>query len=333
MIPEDLVFSSPHRLWLLAGVVALAVAYVVVQARRRRLAARFASPSMLPLLAPTNHRRAAAIARHALAVLFLAAVALSSLGAAQPTVPGEVEREQATIIVAIDVSDSMGATDVRPTRIAAAVSAARDFVSDLPSGFDVGLVTAGAAPTVVVPPTKAHDDVIDALGRLELSPGTALGDAIFTSLAALPEVRGAEEPQNEAEAGESRAARIVLLSDGVTTTGRPDDEAIAAAREARVPVSTIAFGTDDATVQSAGQTVEVPVDTTALEAIAEGTEGSFFEAGNATELRSIYDEVEAEVTVVEGRRDIAEWFAGAAIVVLLLAVVASMATTSRAVWA
>ena len=313
MIPDGLAFTSPHRLWLLTAAVALAVAYVVVQVRRRQRATRFASPAMLALLTPIRHRRLAGVARHGLAALFLGAVILSTVGAAQPTVPGEEEREQATVIVAIDVSDSMGATDVRPSRIAAAVSAARDFVSDLPSGFDVGLVTAGAAPTVVVSPTKAHDDVIDALGRLELSPGTALGEAIFTSLAALPEVA-------EPDADEPRAARIVLLSDGVTTTGRPDADAIAAAKEAGVPVSTIAFGTDDATVQSAGQTVEVPVDTSALEAIAEGTDGSFFEAVSSSELRSIYDEVEAEVTVVEGRRDIAEWFAGAAIVVLLLAV-------------
>ena len=328
MIPDELAFTSPHRLWLLGGAAALAIGYVAVQVRRRVVAGRFASPEMLPLLAPTPHRRLASVARHALALLFLAAVVLSTLGAAQPTVPGEEERETATVIVAIDVSDSMGATDVRPSRIAAAVEAARAFVGDLPSEFDVGLVTAGSAPAVVVSPTKAHDDVIDALGRLELSPGTALGDAIFTALAALPQVS-----PDGADPAEARAARIVLLSDGVTTTGRPDADAIAAAAEAGVPVSTIAFGTDDATVQSAGQTVEVPVDASALEAIAEGTGGSFFEAATPAELRSIYDEVEAEVTVVEGRRDIAEWFVGAAILVLLVAVAASMATTARPVWA
>jgi Ca-activated chloride channel family protein len=328
-VPDDLAFSSPHRLWLLAGALGLAAAYVAVHIRRRRVAARFASAEMLPLLA-SSPRRGASVWRHALALLFLAVVVLSALGAAQPTVPGQEERDQATVIVAIDVSDSMGATDVEPSRIDAAVAAARDFVDDLPAGFDVGLVTAGAAPQILVEPTKAHQDVLDALGTLQLSPGTALGDAIFTSLAALPKVADPSVTSSDASA---RAARIVLLSDGVTTTGRPDAEAIAAAKEAGVPVSTIAFGTDDATVQSAGQTVEVPVDTTALEAIAEGTGGTFFEAATPDQLRQIYDQVDTEITVVDGRRDVAEWFAGAAIVVLLLAVIASMVTTSRAVWA
>jgi len=328
-LPDDFAFSAPHRLWLLAGVIALAVAYVVVHARRRQVAQRFASAEMLPLLTPTP-RRGARTWRHALALLFLAVVVLSTLGAAQPTVPGQEEREQATVIVAIDVSDSMGATDVRPSRIAAAVAAARDFVDDLPASFDVGLVTAGSAPQIIVSPTKAHQDVLDALGTLKLSPGTALGDAIFTSLAALPKVA---DPETQATDPHARAARIVLLSDGVTTTGRPDSEAIAAAKEAGVPVSTIAFGTDDATGQSAGQTVEVPVDTTALEAIAKGTDGTFFKAATSAQLRSIYDQVDTEITVVDGRKDVAEWFAGAAIVVLLLAVLASMLTTSRAVWA
>jgi Ca-activated chloride channel family protein len=318
----DLEFSAPHRLWLLAGAVALAAGYLAVQVVRRRRAVRFASPQMLPRLTSGGVGRW----RHALAVLFIATVALASLGAAQPTVPGQQERKQATVVIAIDVSDSMGATDVRPTRIAAAVAAARDFVRDLPSGFDVGLVTAGASPTVLVPPSLDHRSVLDALGTLKLSPGTALGDAVFTSLATLPRV-------DKANATGERAARIVLLSDGVTTTGRPDAEAIAAAKEAGVPVSTIAFGTANASVVSQGQTVEVPVDTTALRAIAEGTGGSFFEAATKGQLSSIYDQIDAEVTVFQGRRDVAEWFAVAAVAILLVAVVLSMAGTSRVVWA
>jgi Ca-activated chloride channel family protein len=323
---DDLEFMAPHRLWLLAAAVLLAAGYVAMQVVRRRRATRFASSPMLSRLTAGGAGRW----RHVLPVLFIGVVVLASLGAAQPTVPGLQEREQATIVVAIDVSDSMGATDVRPSRIDAAVAAARDFVSDLPSTFDVGLVTAGASPTVMVAPTLDHGAVLDALGRLELSPGTALGDAIFTSLATLPRV---DETTTGPEEDGSRAARIVLLSDGVTTTGRPDSEAIEAAKDAGVPVSTIAFGTDDATVVSQGQTVDVAVDTTALEAIAEGTGGAFFEASSLGELSSIYDRIDAEVTVFEGRRDVAEWFAGGAIALLVLAVVASMLGTSRAVWA
>jgi Ca-activated chloride channel family protein len=173
--------------------------------------------------------------------------------------------------------------------------------------------------------------VVDALGRLELSPGTALGDAVFTSLATLP--RADPTTGAKADPNGERAARIVLLSDGVTTTGRPDAEAIAAAKEAKVPVSTIAFGTANASVVSAGQTVDVPVDDTALQAIAEGTGGTFFTAASRSELSSIYDRIDAEVTVFEGRRDVAEWFAGGAIALLVLALVASILGTSRAVWA
>lgn len=332
---DDLGFAAPHRLWLLVAAAVLVVGYGVMALVRPRRAGRFAARSMLGRLTAGGPGRW----RHVLPLLFVGAVVLASLGAAQPTVPGEETREQATIVIAIDTSDSMNATDVRPSRLAAAVEAARGFVSDLPPGFDVALVTAGASPTVEVAPTRDHGRVLDALGRLETEPGTALGDAITTSLALLPRAPGpatgteAEGQDGAGDEAEERAARIVLLSDGVTTTGRPDAEAIAAAEEAGVPVSTIAFGTDDATVISQGQTVEVPVDARALEAIAEGTGGTFFEAANRSQLVSIYDRIDAEITVVAGRRDVAEWFAGGAIALLVVALVVSMLGTSRAVWA
>lgn len=317
-------FAAPERLWLLVVAAGLAVAYIVVQRRRRREAARFANPALMPLLAPNRTGRW----RHAIAMVFAAGLVLATVGAAQPTVPDEVEREQATIIIAIDASDSMKATDVDPDRITAATDAARSFIGDLPASFHVGLVTANASPRVLVAPTTDHQAVQNALDQLELSPGTALGEAIFTSLAAIPtDLRGDEED-------ETPAASIVLLSDGVTTTGRPDDEAVAAAVDAGVPVSTIAFGTDDptVTVESQGQTVPVPVDESALQAIAEGTEGTFFQAGSTAELHTVYDEIDADVTVVPADRDIAEWFAAGALVLLVVAALVSMLTTSRVVW-
>ncbi|MGH9035980.1 MAG: VWA domain-containing protein [Acidimicrobiia bacterium] len=318
-------FAAPQRLWLLVLAAGCVIAYVAVQRRRRRDAGRFASPALLPLLMP----RRPGWWRHLIAAVFAAGLILATVGAAQPTIPGTEEREQATIIVAIDASDSMGATDVEPDRITAAAAAARSFIGDLPSTFHVGLVTANSAPAVIVAPTTDHLAVQNALDTLELSPGTALGEAIFTSLSALPRQSSGGD---QAAGAKAPAARVVLLSDGVTTTGRPDREAIDAAVAAGVPVSTIAFGTDDASVVSAGQTVEVPVDDIALRAIADGTGGSFFDAASLSELRQVYEEIDADVTVVPTDRDIAEWFAGGALILLVVAAVVSMLTTARVVW-
>jgi Ca-activated chloride channel family protein len=319
-------FAAPHRLWLLVLAAGCVVAYVAVQRRRRRDAVSFASPALLPLLAP----RRVGWWLHLIAAVFAAGLVLATVGAAQPTIPGEAARKQATIIVAIDASDSMGATDVKPDRITAAIRAARSFIGDLPSTFHVGLVTANAAPAVIVAPTTDHQAVQNALESLELSPGTALGEAIFTSLAALPRQSGASAGAQGND--KSPSAHVVLLSDGVTTTGRPDSEAIAAAAAVGVPVSTIAFGTDNASVVSQGQTVEVPVDDTALRAIAEGTGGTFFDAASMAELRQVYDQIDADVTVVPTDEDIAEWFAAGALVLLVVAALVSMLTTARVVW-
>jgi Ca-activated chloride channel family protein len=327
-------FAAPQRLWLLVLAAGCLVAYLAVQRRRRQDAARFASPALLPLLMP----RRPGWWRHLIAAVFAAGLILATVGAAQPTVPGTEEREQATVIIAIDASDSMGATDVKPDRITAAVSAARSFIGDLPSTFHVGLVTANSSPAVLVAPTTDHQAVQNALDTLELSPGTALGEAIFTSLSALPRQSAAapsgtpRAPGQPTDGKKSPAARVVLLSDGVTTTGRPDAEAVDAAVAAGVPVSTIAFGTDNASVVSQGQTVEVPVDGTALKAIAEGTGGTFFDAASLSELRLVYEEIDADVTVVATDRDIAEWFAGGALILIVVAAVVSMLTTARVVW-
>ena len=327
-------FAAPERLWLLAAAAALAVAYVVMQIRRRRDAAKFADPALFPLLVSGK----APWWRHAVAVVFAGGLVLATVAAAQPTVPATAERQQATVMLAIDTSDSMKATDVSPSRLAAAVAAAKAFIADLPSTFSVGVVSADATPEVVVAPSTDHQAVQVALDRLATSPGTALGEAIFTALAALPAgstpsgAPNQAQGQSAADQAKAPAARIVLLSDGKSTTGRSDEEAIAAAKQARVPVSTIAFGTDNASVESAGQTVQVPVDASALEAIATGTDGKFFTAASANELRSVYADINAEVTVVGVDRSVAVWFAAAALILILVASLASMLRTGRVVW-
>ena len=295
-------FAAPSRLWLLAAAAGLIVAYGLMQVRRRRDAAKFANPALLPLLAPSK----APWWRHAVAVAFAAGVVLATVAAAEPTVPAMAERESATIILAIDTSDSMKATDVAPSRLAAAVASAKAFISDLPAAFAVGVVTADSAPQVHVPPSTDHQAVQVALDRLATRPGTALGEAVFTALAALPAGSTPTGDPNKAPGGnvdpsdpaKAPAARILLLSDGKSTAGRSDEEAIAAAKAAGVPVSTIAFGTDNASVESAGQIVHVPVDASALEAIANGTGGTFFRAASASDLRAIYADINAEIKVV-----------------------------------
>jgi Ca-activated chloride channel family protein len=326
-------FAAPARLWLLVLAGGLIVAYGLMQVRRRRDAAKFADPALLPLLVPNKPPWW----RHAIALLFVAGLVLATIGAAQPTVPAVAEREKATIILAIDTSDSMKATDVAPTRLASAVAQAKSFIAGLPATYSVGVVSADATPEVLVAPSTDHQAVAVALDRLATSPGTALGEAIFTALASLPVgSTPTTEPNGAAPApadpAKAPAARIVLLSDGKSTTGRSDEEAIAAAKAAGVPVATIAFGTANASVESAGQTVSVPVDATALEAIAEGTGGEFFAAASADELRSVYADINAEVTVVATDRGVAEWFAAGALVLLLVASLTSMLRTGRAVW-
>jgi Ca-activated chloride channel family protein len=324
-------FSAPGRLWLLVAAAGLVVAYVVMQVRRRRDAAKFAAPALLPLLVPGK----APWWRHAVAVVFAAGLVLATVAAAQPTVPATAERQQATVMVAIDTSDSMKATDVAPSRLAAAVTEAKTFISDLPAAYSVGIVTVDASPKVLVAPTTDHEAAKVALDRLATRPGTALGDAIFTALAALPAgtvPASPGPPSGSTDSAKAPAARIVLLSDGGSNAGRPDQEAIAAAKAAKVPVSTIAIGTDHAQVQSAGQTVDVPVDPTALKAIADGTGGKFFQAATESQLRQIYADISADVQVVPIDRGVAVWFAGAALVLLLGASLTSMLRTGRVVW-
>ena len=330
--PLALDFAAPSRLWLLVAAGALVVAYGAMQVRRRRDAAKFADPALFPRLVPAK----APWWRHAVAVVFAAGLVLATVAAAEPTVPAIAEREQATIILAIDTSDSMKATDVAPSRLGAAISAAKSFIAELPATFSVGVVSADATPDVVVAPSTDHQAVQVALDRLVTSPGTALGEAIFTSLNALPlgstPTTATGGSGSSASPAKTPAARIVLLSDGKSTTGRSDAEAIAAAKAAQVPVSTISFGTANASVESAGQTVQVPVDASALEAIAKGTDGKFFTAASAAELRAVYADINADVKVVSIDEGVAEWFAAAALVLLLVASVISMLRTGRVVW-
>lgn len=313
-------FLDPWRLLLLLAVVALGVVYLVVQRRRQAYALRFTNLDLLASVAP----RRPGWRRHATAAVYLVALAGLVAAFARPTWDTQVPRERATVMMAIDTSLSMEATDVEPTRLLAAQEAAVSFLDKVPPTVNVGLVTFNAGAALRVPPTTDRQAVRDALGDLRLGERTAIGEAIFTSLDALATVPPAED-------GSAVPAAIVVMSDGTTTSGRSDAEAAFAAAEQGVPVSTIAFGTDEGFIQIPGQfgVVPVPVDREALDAIATTTGGSFYEATTEGELRDVYATIGSSIGYTTVETEVTSWFVGIALVVLFVAGGLSLAWFSR----
>jgi Ca-activated chloride channel family protein len=299
MIPKD--FQSAAWLWLLLGVAALTALYVAVQLQRKKYVARFSNVELLGSVAP----RRPGWRRHLTFALVLLALTALSFGLARPSHAVNVPRERATVVVAIDVSLSMEATDVLPSRLEAAKTAAREFVGQVPSRINVGLVSFGGSASLLVPPTLNRDAVKVAISGLKLQASTAIGEAIFTSLQAIDNFSKA----SVAPGDKPPPARIVLLSDGSNTVGRPVDDAIAAAKKAGVQVSTIAFGTPDATITYGGRTVRVPADQATLSRIAAETGGSFHTAESEEELRSVYKDIGTQIGYTKTHRENSRpWF-------------------------
>jgi Ca-activated chloride channel family protein len=311
-------FLAPQRLGLLLAVAALLAAYVVLQRRRPTYAVRFTELDLLASLVP----RPAAWRRHVPAALLLLALVALTTAFARPQAQVEVARERATVVVALDTSISMQAQDVAPDRITAARASAAAFVEGLPETFDVGLVSFSGSATVVVPPTRDHERVVQAVGALELGPSTAIGEAVFASLAALdtvPRTAGEEPPPG----------RVVLLSDGTNTVGRSLAQAAGAARASDVPISTIAYGTPDGFVQVQGQLVPVPVDEVALAELADATGGSSFTAESGEELSAVYDDIATQVGTTTEQREVTAAVAGIALVLGIGAAAAALAWGAR----
>jgi Ca-activated chloride channel family protein len=245
---------------------------------------------------------------------------------ARPTHDEKVPRERATVIVAIDVSLSMEATDVDPSRLQAVKVAAAAFVDQLPPKINVGLVSFAANSRIDVAPTTDRTKVKRAIDRLQVDEGTAIGEAIFNSLSAI---------QQQASADDSTSAdvpaRIVLMSDGKTTQGRANGLAVVAAQQAKVPVSTIAFGTDhgEIVVPQEPFPVPVPVDKEALQEIADQTGGSFFAAASEEELQQVYADIGSSIGFDLEPREVSSWFVGIALLALIGTAAMSLAWFNR----
>lgn len=343
-------FAEPLLLvGLLVVPVALA-AYLFVQRRRSRYVVRFTNVDLLANLVP----KTPAWRRHVPPALYLAAMAALVVGLARPSAMVAVPREDATIILAMDVSGSMLATDVAPSRLASAQAAASTFIDQLPPTFQVGLVTFGTAAQVAVRPTTDRAEIHEALDALVADGGTALGDAIGSSVQLAREVidtaataggasasPGASasdaptattaptttpEPSASPSTGDSADPPLVatvLLSDGANSTGRLDPaEAAREAQSIGMPVYTIALGTQSGVVTVQDEfgiphTVEVPPDTDTLAAVAESTGARSFQAPTASDLQQIYQSLGSRVGTREEPQEVTQWFAAAGLVLML----------------
>jgi Ca-activated chloride channel family protein len=318
-------FLASWRLLLLAAPVALLVAYLLVQRSRRKVAVRFTSVDLLASVAP----RRSGWQRHIASAALLGALVLLVLGFAQPALVERTPKQRATVILTLDVSGSMIANDVTPTRLAAAEQAARGFVNALPSGVQLGLVSFSTSASVVVPPTSDRASVLSGINNLQAGGGTATADAIMLSLNSISTLPPGAD-------GKAAPAAIVLMSDGSPTIGRNGtspsqsvSDAAATAKQAGVKIDTIAFGTQNGTVVVEGQTISVPSDPAAMAQIATATGGQTFTAQTASQLKSVYSQIGRVVGYDVHRHEVTAWFTGIGFVVAALAGVAALLWTQR----
>ncbi|MEM7286321.1 MAG: VWA domain-containing protein [Actinomycetota bacterium] len=317
LIPDS--FIAPVRLWLLVGVLALAVIYVISQLRRRTYAVRFTNLDLLDKVAPTRP----GWRRHLPAAGFLLALAALVVGFARPSQDTEVPKEQATVVMAIDTSLSMQANDVFPSRLDGAKEAATGFVEDLPESLNLGLVSFNGVATIRVQPSTNHQAAVAVIDSLELGPATAIGEAIFAALDAIELVQTDEN-------GETPPARIVLMSDGETTVGRADEDAIEAAQQAGIAVSTIAFGTNDGIIEIPEQgLVPVPVNRDKLQVIAEATGGQFFAASSTSELAAVYEDIGSQISFETIKDEISPSYTAIGLILLTLSAAMSLLWFAR----
>ena len=341
-------FQWPELLWALAALPLLVGAYLLLQRRRKRLAMRYANLSLVR----EALERGAGWRRHVPPLLILAAIATMIVATARPETTILLPSKQETIILAIDVSGSMRATDVQPTRIAAAQDAARAFIKDLPSTVRVGIVTFAGTASLVQPPTSSRDDLLGAIDRFQVQRGTAVGSAILVSLKTIvpdvvfdlrsenprPKPSGSaralgsgdptkplKEPPPPVEPGSHGSAVIVLLTDGQTTTGPDPAESAKMAAERGVRVYTVGVGTPKGEVIAAeGWSMRVRLDEDALKNIANLTRGEYFYAGTADELRKVYDALNTRFVFEKKTIEVTALFAAAAALMTIAAAALSV---------
>jgi Ca-activated chloride channel homolog len=311
-------FQTPIALLGLVLVPVLVALYVLHERRRTSYAARFGSPALLPNVVDQAPGRR----RHLPLAILLVALAAMVVGVARPHATVNVPREEATVILAIDVSRSMKAKDVQPSRLEAARFAANAFLRKVPEKFRIGVVSFASRAVAALPPTHDRALVREALRSLQPGEGTAIGDAVKLSV---------ELGRRQRAADGSRPPRAVLLiSDGARVGGRTAPRTAAElARRMRVPVYTVLVGTPNGVVQETlpggfQATIRVPPNPATLQLVARTTGGQFFTALNDEGLREVYEKLGSRLGHRREEREITDYFAGGSAALLLFGGALSM---------
>ncbi len=325
MNPAPMTFLWPDMLWALLLVPLLVAAYVWLLKRRKKTALRFASLSLVK----EAMGKSSAWRRHLPPALLLLATTALLLAAARPAAVITLPLQEKTIVLAIDVSGSMRATDVKPNRIVAAQEAAKTFVAELPRNVRVAVVSFAGTAAVVQAPTLSRDDVYAAIDRFQLQRGTATGSGIVLSLATifpdagidLQQITGArnmppgpnDKPKPEfkpVEPGSYGSAAIIMLTDGQRTTGPDPLDAAKMASERGVRVYTVGVGTKEGeTIGFEGWSMRVRLDEDTLKNIADRTRADYFYAGTAEDLKKVYQSLSSRLVVEKKETEISALFA------------------------
>jgi Ca-activated chloride channel family protein len=330
-------FTWPLALAALALLPVLVAVYIDRDRRRVASQADFGNPDLLPNVVDREPGRL----RYLPPLILLVALVFMIVGVARPHATVNVPREEATIVLAMDTSRSMKATDVEPTRLDAARVAAKTFLDEVPEKFRVGVVSFATRAAVGVAPTEDRELVATALDTLAPGEGTAIGDAVALSLRVgrPQQAQGAgteEAPPEESDEPEPPRA-IVLLSDGARDGGAVDPlEAAQEARKRGVPVYSVLVGTPDGVVEEQltggfRRIIRVPPNPETLEQVATTSGGQFFAALDAEGLSTVYEDLGSRLGTREEDREITDWFAAIAAALLLVAATLSVFFFKRAV--
>jgi Ca-activated chloride channel homolog len=316
----ELAFLSPNRLLILLVIPLLVLAYILAMHRKNRRGMRFTNTSMLDVVVPkqSQWRRHLAVALSLLSLITLTAAF------ARPKTQVDVPRERATVVVVIDASLSMEATDVKPSRLMAAKQAAIDFVKSLPPKYNVAVVSLSGNPNVLVPPTIAHNTVENAINTITLQESTAIGEGIITALRALEQA-----PKDPSNPKAIAPGAIVMLTDGKNTAGRSPQQAAAEAKNAKVPIYTIAYGTENGYVDLDGKREPVPVDHELMREIAQISGGEYFAAATPDQLKTVYTNIGSEVGYEKADREVTARFAGYGLALAVLAALGAISLGAK----